>query len=104
MKMRINPSFADALTAHGQADLAQDRPDHEAHEQVDAGPQHTADDMDEIEEPMIVAHYRHRHHAKRDHSVTEIVPTDKLPRTGIGNCGHRPSDLIFSKWPRRGAV
>ena len=53
---------------------------------------------------MIVAHYRHRHHAKHDHSVTEIVPTDKLPRTGIGNCGHRPSDLIFSKWPRRGAV
>ena len=53
---------------------------------------------------MIVAHYRHRHHAKRDHSVTEIVPTDKLPRTGIGNCGHRPSDLIFSKWPRRGCV
>jgi len=58
----------DDFTAHGEADLAQDRPDHEAHEQVDAGPQHTADDMDEIEEPMIVAHYRDRHHTERDHS------------------------------------
>jgi hypothetical protein len=52
----------------------------------------------------VTIHYRHRHHAKRNHSVTEIAPTIKLPRTGIGNCGHQPSDLIFSKWPRRGAV
>ena len=47
--------------------------------------------MDEIEEPVIVAYYRDRHHAKRDQRITQIVPADKLSGTGIGNRGH----LIF---------
>jgi len=38
-----------------------------------------ADDMDEIEEPVIVARDCERHHAKREHGITEIVPADKLP-------------------------
>jgi len=70
----------------------------EAHEQVDASPQHAADDMDEIEEPVIVARDCERHHAKREHGITEIVPADKLPGVGIGNRGHRSSDLIFSRF------
>ncbi len=87
-----------ATTQHGHADFPQDRPDHEAHEQVDASPQHAADDMDEIEKPVIVARDCERHHAKREHGITEIVLADKLPGVGIGNCGHRPSDLIFSRF------
>ncbi len=40
------------FTASGQADFTQDRPDHKAHEPVDAGPRHAADDVDKIEEPV----------------------------------------------------
>ena len=87
-EQRFRRQPADDLAPHRHIDPPQDRPEHEAHEQVDAGPQQTRRDVHEIQKPEIADFDRRDHHAERGKRIQGVIPADQAFRRCNSCCSH----------------